>query len=51
MLPLRCPDWMSALPEELWDVPLTELAIPGTSMSLEPRRNPERVEKHRETRF
>lgn len=23
-------DWMSALPEELWDVPLTELAIPGS---------------------
>lgn len=24
------PDWMSALPEELWDLPLTELAIPGS---------------------
>lgn len=24
-------DWMSALPEELWDVPLTNLAIPGMS--------------------
>ncbi|XP_027883018.1 PI-PLC X domain-containing protein 1 [Xiphophorus couchianus] len=23
-------DWMSALPEELWDFPLTELAIPGS---------------------
>ncbi|XP_029003654.1 PI-PLC X domain-containing protein 1 isoform X2 [Betta splendens] len=23
-------DWMSALPEELWDVPLTDLAIPGS---------------------
>ncbi|XP_029939620.1 PI-PLC X domain-containing protein 1 [Salarias fasciatus] len=23
-------DWMSALPEELWDLPLTELAIPGS---------------------
>ncbi|KAG7228730.1 hypothetical protein INR49_008508 [Caranx melampygus] len=23
-------DWMSALPEELWDVPLTHLAIPGS---------------------
>lgn len=22
-------DWMAALPEELWDVPLTHLAIPG----------------------
>uniref|UniRef100_A0A8C9YUJ8 Si:dkey-66a8.7 n=1 Tax=Sander lucioperca TaxID=283035 RepID=A0A8C9YUJ8_SANLU len=22
-------DWMSALPAELWDVPLTNLAIPG----------------------
>uniref|UniRef100_A0A3Q0QRY9 Si:dkey-66a8.7 n=1 Tax=Amphilophus citrinellus TaxID=61819 RepID=A0A3Q0QRY9_AMPCI len=26
--PLR--DWMSALPEELWDIPLTHLAIPGS---------------------
>ncbi|XP_026050190.1 PI-PLC X domain-containing protein 1 isoform X2 [Astatotilapia calliptera] len=25
-----CRDWMSALPEELWDVPLTHLAIPGS---------------------
>uniref|UniRef100_A0A3B4EQP7 PI-PLC X domain-containing protein 1-like n=1 Tax=Pundamilia nyererei TaxID=303518 RepID=A0A3B4EQP7_9CICH len=24
-----CRDWMSALPEELWDVPLTHLAIPS----------------------
>ncbi|KAM6922094.1 PI-PLC X domain-containing protein 1 [Xenentodon cancila] len=23
-------DWMSALPEELWDIPLTNLAIPGS---------------------
>ncbi|KAK2835925.1 hypothetical protein Q5P01_016409 [Channa striata] len=23
-------DWMSALPEELWDIPLTDLAIPGS---------------------
>ncbi|XP_029355731.1 PI-PLC X domain-containing protein 1 [Echeneis naucrates] len=23
-------DWMSALPEELWDLPLTDLAIPGS---------------------
>ncbi|XP_034003648.1 PI-PLC X domain-containing protein 1 [Trematomus bernacchii] len=23
-------DWMSSLPEELWDTPLTELAIPGS---------------------
>ncbi|XP_003973947.2 PI-PLC X domain-containing protein 1 [Takifugu rubripes] len=23
-------DWMAALPEELWDVPLTHLAIPGS---------------------
>lgn len=23
-------DWMSALPEQLWDFPLTDLAIPGT---------------------
>ncbi|XP_061593863.1 PI-PLC X domain-containing protein 1 [Cololabis saira] len=23
-------DWMSALPEQLWDVPLTDLAIPGS---------------------
>lgn len=22
-------DWMAALPEELWDIPLTHLAIPG----------------------
>lgn len=27
---LCCQDWMSALPEELWDTPLTQLAIPGT---------------------
>lgn len=27
---LNCGDWMSSLPEELWDVPLTHLAIPGT---------------------
>ncbi|XP_068581548.1 PI-PLC X domain-containing protein 1 [Cebidichthys violaceus] len=27
---LRCQDWMSGLPEELWDIPLTELAIPGS---------------------
>ncbi|KAM6938335.1 PI-PLC X domain-containing protein 1 isoform 2-T2 [Lycodopsis pacificus] len=26
----RCQDWMSGLPEELWDVPLTNLAIPGS---------------------
>ncbi|XP_069006902.1 PI-PLC X domain-containing protein 1 [Embiotoca jacksoni] len=25
-----CRDWMSALPEELWDVSLTSLAIPGS---------------------
>ncbi|KAM7012898.1 PI-PLC X domain-containing protein 1 [Tautogolabrus adspersus] len=25
-----CQDWMSALPEELWDIPLTHLAIPGS---------------------
>lgn len=25
-----CQDWMSTLPEELWDVPLTDLAIPGS---------------------
>ncbi|XP_026160482.1 PI-PLC X domain-containing protein 1 isoform X1 [Mastacembelus armatus] len=25
-----CQDWMSALPEELWDIPLTNLAIPGS---------------------
>ncbi|XP_056235220.1 PI-PLC X domain-containing protein 1 [Seriola aureovittata] len=25
-----CQDWMSALPEELWDLPLTNLAIPGS---------------------
>ena len=23
-------DWMSALSEELWDLPLSNLAIPGT---------------------
>ncbi|XP_026201307.1 PI-PLC X domain-containing protein 1 [Anabas testudineus] len=23
-------DWMSALPEDLWDIPLTDLAIPGS---------------------
>lgn len=22
-------DWMSSLPEKLWDVPLTNLSIPG----------------------
>ncbi|KAM4548588.1 PI-PLC X domain-containing protein 1 [Odontesthes bonariensis] len=27
---LHCQDWMSALPEELWDIPLTNLAIPGS---------------------
>lgn len=27
---LNCEDWMSSLPEELWDFPLTHLAIPGT---------------------
>ncbi|XP_028443599.1 PI-PLC X domain-containing protein 1 isoform X1 [Perca flavescens] len=27
---LGCQDWMSALPAELWDVPLTNLAIPGS---------------------
>uniref|UniRef100_A0A3Q3VX13 Uncharacterized protein n=1 Tax=Mola mola TaxID=94237 RepID=A0A3Q3VX13_MOLML len=27
---LSCPDWMSALPEELWDISLTNLAIPGS---------------------
>ncbi|XP_072294523.1 PI-PLC X domain-containing protein 1 [Eucyclogobius newberryi] len=27
---MDCDNWMSALPEELWDVPLTELAIPGS---------------------
>ncbi|KAG8003488.1 PI-PLC X domain-containing protein 1 [Nibea albiflora] len=27
---LSCQDWMSALPEELWDIPLTNLAIPGS---------------------
>ncbi|XP_029988853.1 PI-PLC X domain-containing protein 1 [Sphaeramia orbicularis] len=26
----RCQDWMSALPAELWDIPLTDLAIPGS---------------------
>ncbi|XP_024134599.1 PI-PLC X domain-containing protein 1 [Oryzias melastigma] len=26
----RFQDWMSALPEELWDIPLTQLAIPGS---------------------
>nr|XP_057929812.1 PI-PLC X domain-containing protein 1 isoform X1 [Doryrhamphus excisus]XP_057929813.1 PI-PLC X domain-containing protein 1 isoform X1 [Doryrhamphus excisus] len=25
-----CQDWMAALPEELWDVPLNHLAIPGS---------------------
>lgn len=25
-----CQDWMSVLPEELWDIPLTDLAIPGS---------------------
>ncbi|XP_040896380.1 PI-PLC X domain-containing protein 1 [Toxotes jaculatrix] len=25
-----CQDWMSALPQELWDIPLTNLAIPGS---------------------
>ncbi|XP_070764678.1 PI-PLC X domain-containing protein 1 [Enoplosus armatus] len=27
---LSCQDWMSSLPEELWDIPLTSLAIPGS---------------------
>ncbi|XP_070688884.1 PI-PLC X domain-containing protein 1 [Pempheris klunzingeri] len=27
---LSCQDWMSDLPEELWDVPLAHLAIPGS---------------------
>ncbi|KAE8294454.1 PI-PLC X domain-containing protein 1 [Larimichthys crocea] len=27
---LSCQDWMSDLPEELWDTPLTDLAIPGS---------------------
>ncbi|GAA6217792.1 PI-PLC X domain-containing protein 1-like [Lates japonicus] len=27
---LSCQDWMAALPEELWDIPLTDLAIPGS---------------------
>lgn len=27
---LSCQDWMSALPEDLWDTPLTDLAIPGS---------------------
>ncbi|XP_041646562.1 PI-PLC X domain-containing protein 1 [Cheilinus undulatus] len=27
---VSCQDWMSALPEELWDIPLTNLAIPGS---------------------
>lgn len=27
---MDCENWMSALPEELWDVPLTDLAIPGS---------------------
>ncbi|XP_076582658.1 PI-PLC X domain-containing protein 1 [Chaetodon auriga] len=27
---LSCQDWMSALPEQLWDTPLTNLAIPGS---------------------
>lgn len=27
---MNCEKWMSALPEELWDVPLTQLAIPGS---------------------
>ncbi|KAL3978959.1 serine/threonine-protein kinase N2 [Sarotherodon galilaeus] len=26
----NCRDWMSSLPEELWDIPLTHLAIPGS---------------------
>ncbi|CAK6956197.1 PI-PLC X domain-containing protein 1 [Scomber scombrus] len=25
-----CQDWMSSLPEQLWDIPLTDLAIPGS---------------------
>nr|XP_020458984.1 PI-PLC X domain-containing protein 1-like isoform X2 [Monopterus albus] len=25
-----CQDWMAALPEQLWDIPLTHLAIPGS---------------------
>lgn len=32
MLPPSGPDWMSELPEQLWDVALTDLAIPGTSL-------------------
>lgn len=32
MLPPSGPDWMSELPEELWDVPLTDLAIPGRNL-------------------
>lgn len=34
MLPPSGPDWMSELPEELWDVPLTDLAIPGTDLEV-----------------
>ncbi|KAJ4943204.1 hypothetical protein JOQ06_005709 [Pogonophryne albipinna] len=31
MIKMSCsPDWMSSLPEELWDTPLTEFAIPGS---------------------
>ncbi|XP_053287212.1 PI-PLC X domain-containing protein 1 isoform X1 [Pleuronectes platessa] len=26
----NCQDWMSSLPEQLWDIPLTDLAIPGS---------------------
>lgn len=34
-----CENWMSSLPEELWDVPLTHLAIPGT-WELDPHVSP-----------
>lgn len=27
-------DWMASLPEELWDVPLSSLAIPGNFIQL-----------------
>lgn len=27
---MDCANWMTALPEELWDVPLTDMAIPGS---------------------
>lgn len=26
-----CSDWMSEMPSDLWDIPLWNLAIPGTS--------------------